>query len=765
MENKLIIRQCQGDGVNAWAAGYPIGNGRLGAMINPCPTYQETITFNQDTVWYGPKHDRDNIDGKKYYKEIRELLKAGEQERADKLCYMAMTSQPKYFGGYEPLGTMYVHYNNYLKAFDPKNGSRYDNFERVLNLDTAIATCVRYIDGVKVAGEYFVSAPDQVFVHKIKADKPILDMHVNFMRRPCDMTSMPVEDTIIHTPGQAGPNGVKFDTFFTITTDGKMERIGDYIGVTEASEVIIYLTSTTDFYEKDPYNVALAQLKAAVALGYDKIKERHIAEYSELYNRSSIKLTDKQDERSTVDRLKALREGERDPGMLELFYNFGKYILINSSREKSQAANLQGIWNNAYAPMWECNYTVNINIQSNYWIAESAGLPECHMPLFDLIDRMVPNGEKTARDLYGCDGFVSHHTTNLWGDTSVEGNSFPSSVWPMGGAWLTLHMWDHYLYTQDKEFLRDRAFPVMKKNAVFFSQYLDLGDDGYYKTGPSLSPENPYKKNGFLARHCMAPEIDNQIIRALLMSLLKAYDILGIRDAEYDTFANLLTKIRTPRINKKGAILEWDEDYEENDISHRHLSHLFALYPRYEITKDKTPELAEACNKTLINRFSNTAKFGGINVVGWSDSWAAACHARLGNPEKVLEHIYKVMSICSPSLIHISFVMQIDGNMGSAAAITEMLLSSDEERIMLLPALDSSVIPNGSFNGLRARGGFAIDLEWRDGKIASASVTSLFGNECVIKAPGLVGVNTDFTREGEYIKFNTEKGKKYVLEF
>lgn len=765
MENKIIIKQFEGDNVGAWSSGFPIGNGRLGAMITGMPVPCELISLNQDSIWYGPKHDRDNVDGKQYYKEIRRLLKAGEQERADKLCYMAMTSQPKYFGAYEPLGKMHVYFNNLLDHTKTPTSERIKNYEKVLDLESAVVTVKYEMDGVKIEREYFVSAPDQAFVYRIKAEKPILDVHVNVMRRPCDMTGTQVDGNIIHTPGQTGPDGVKFDSFFSAKTDGKMEMIGDYLGFSEASEITIYFTASTDFYVKDPYAEALSQLKSAMAVDYDELRKRHIAEHSALYNRSRITLTDKEDKRSFVERINALRDGERDPAMLELFYNLGKYILISSSREKSQASNLQGIWNDVFAPMWECNYTVNINLQSNYWIAESAGLPECHMPLFDLIERMVPNGERTAKKLYGCDGFVSHHTTNLWGDTSVEGNSFPSSVWPMGGAWLTLHMWEHYLYTQDREFLEKRAFPVMKKNAIFFSQYLDLDEDGYYKTGPSISPENPYfVKDGYIARHCMGPEIDNQIIRALLMSLIKAYEILGIRDEYYDISKDILSKIHTPRINKDGALLEWDKDFEQRDVNHRHLSHLFALYPRYEIQKDKTPELARACEKTLQIRFADRTKFAGHGIVGWSDSWAAACHARLGNPDKIMEHLYKVMSICSSSFLHISYVMQIDGNMAGAAAITEMLLSGDEERIVLLPALPTE-IPNGSFKGLRAKGGFSIDLEWRDGKITSATVTSLAGNKCVIKAPKLNGVNTEFELEGEYVKFNTVAGETYKLQF
>ena len=780
MENKIFINQFSGDGVRDWAAGFPIGNGRLGAMVAGFPVSDERITLNDDTFWYGPKHDRDNIDGKKYYKEIRRLLNAGEQERADKLCYMAMTSQPKYFGAYEPLGMLFVHHNNYTKRWkaNVETNEFTKGFEKTLDLERALVSTVRYVDGVRVESEYFVSAPDQVFVYRMKAEKPILDVHVNFMRRPCDMTGLPVEgdETIVHTPGQAGPDGVKASSFLSGKTDGKMERIGDYVGFSDASEIIIYFTSATDFYEKapynegDPYTVGLKNIKAAMAMDYEELKARHVAEHSALFNRSNISFNSPENNKPFPERLKALKDGESDPAMLELFYNVGKYILIASSREHSQTANLQGIWNNVFAPMWECNYTVNINIQSNYWMAETAGLSECHMPLFDLIDRMIPNGERTAKKLYGCDGFVSHHTTNLWGDTSVEGNSFPSSVWPMGGTWLILHMWDHYLYTQDKEFLRDRAFPAMKKNAIFFSQYLELSEEGYYVTGPSLSPENPfYVNDGCFGRHCMGPESDNQLLRALFKSLLKAYDILGIRDEYYDRFKEILSKIRPVRLNSDGAILEWQKEFEQRDKGHRHLSHLIALYPRYEIQKDTTPELAEAAKRTLdirfenaVTRSSNQSLISGI--VGWSEGWAAACFARLGLPERALFHLYRVMSVCSASFLHISLVFQIDGNMAGAAAISEMLLSSDEERIMVLPALPEE-IPDGSFTGLRARGGFALDVEWKGGKAACATVTSLFGNDCIIKCPGLVGVDTEFTREGEYIKFATEKGKKYTLKF
>lgn len=780
MENKIIINQTSGDGVGAWDSGFPIGNGRLGAMIPGSVGRCETINFNQDTVWYGPKLDRDNPDAIKYYKEIRELIKNHENMRADKLCYMAMTSMPKYFGAYEPLGKLVVYHNHdqydYIRHQMLAKGDI--PYERVLDLESAVATVENTLvsedaekNGVRVKREYFVSAVDGVFAFRITADKPILDMHTNFMRRPCEMTAEKIGD-LIHNPGKAGPDGVNLSTVIGGRTNGKMEVIGDHLGFSEASVVEIYLAASSDFYVENPKDDAIATVRAAMKYTFDELMARHAEEHKALFNRSSIEFSAPESDKTLPERLKDIKAGKHDASMLELFYNVGKYILINSSREGSQPANLQGIWNAAFAAPWECNYTVNINLQCNYWIAESAGLSECHMPLFDLIERMVPNGEKTAKKVYGCDGFVAHHTTNLWGDTSIEGNSFPSSVWPMGGTWLILHMWDHYLYTGDKEFLRKRAFPVMKKNAIFLSQYLFPDSEGYYITGPSLSPENPYKaatEKGYVAKHCNGPEIDNQLTRALLKSLLSAYDVLGIEDEDKKTFEVLLTKIRTPRVNKNGAILEWNEDFEEENKEHRHLSHLFALYPYYDIDLERTPELAKAAEKTLDIRFANEDGKPKM-VVAWSDAWAAACYAKLGMPEKAVEHIYTVMAENSASMLsRINMgpafcVFQIDGNMTSAAAITEMLLQSDEERIKLLPAL-SEEMQNGSLTGLVARGGFVIDAKWQGGKATKASVTSKLGGVCRIKAKGLSGVDTEYNTDGDYIVFNTEKGKKYELSF
>lgn len=757
MENKIIINQCVGNDFTKWEAGMPIGNGRLGAMIPGDVSSGEIITLNQDSLWYGKHQNRNNPDSKKYFRIIRELLMQGNVKEADKLCYMAMTSLPKYYGAYEPMCSLYM-FHNYVND----TCSTCSDYMRILDLEKSLVNISYTVDDLKIKKEYFASYPDNVMVFKISADKPVLDIHANLMRRPCDLTADVIDETIIHMPGQCGPDGIKFDCFLSAKTDGKMCVIGDFIGIKEASEIIFYVTATSSFYCDNPHEVALKQIKNAMKIDYCKLKERHIEDYQKLYNRSEINFKSS----STLpisERLKNLQHGATDKGLLELIYNFGRYLMISASRPESQAMNLQGIWNRQFAAPWECNYTININTEMNYWIAEKTGLSDCHEPLFDLIDRMVVNGGQTANELYNCEGFVAHHATDIWGDTAVEGMSFPSSVWPMGGAWFSLHMWDHYLYTQDMNFLKTKAFPVMQKSALFFTQYLAQDEDGYYVTGPSLSPENKYvTEDGTIGRHCMGPEIDNQILRALFSSLMRAYNILNTTDDLYNKICTLIDKIRPTRINKNGCIMEWDKDYTELDPGHRHISHLWGLFPGYQISPDKTPELAKACENTLNRRLSNTNTNSFMGYFGWVGGWAAACYAKLGNAKKASECLYGLLRATSYSLLNNVPVFQIDGNFGAAAAVTEMLISSDEERIILLPALPNE-ISEGSFRGLKARGGFTINAVWNNGKIISASITSISDAICRIKAPGICTVDTAFTKEDDFFVFNIKSGETYNM--
>lgn len=745
----------------AWDDSLPIGNGRLGAMIPGVPAIDnELITLNEDSIWCGGPVDRSSPIAKENVQKIRDLLNAGQAEAANRLVYQSMTSYPKYFGPYEPMCDLYLFHKFYPCA---------SNYERVLDMRTGIASVSYEAGGMQVRREHFVSHPDNVIVLHFQADQPRFGFHTHIMRRPYGEPCDSPEPNVVHLHGQASQNGVAFDCMYSVKTDGKLELIGDFFGIQDASEITLYITACTTFYEADPYQKALDQLHAAMAMDYEVLKQRHIADFSAMYDRSCVDFGTSSDT-SFGDRLEACRKDDTDiKGLLELFLNYGKYLMISASRPGTQAMNLQGIWNRKFAAEWECNYTVNINTEMNYWIAEIMGLSDCHEPLFALIERMIPNGEITARKIYGCDGFVSHHTTDLWGDTSIEGNSSPAFLWPMGGAWLLLHMWEHYLFTQDREFLEKRAFPLLKKSALFFTQYLTRAEDGCYVTGPSLSPENVYyTDDGQVGKECMAPEIDNQILRALFRAVKTSYEILDCKDADYETYCHFLANLRPSRVNSWGGIMEWDKDYREFDPGHRHLSPLFGLYPDHQISPERTPEIAKACAATLRSRHDNASVVGqGFDGFGsWIAVWASGCYARLEDGEHAMQSMREFLqnSKISRSALHSWPIFQIEGNLGAAAAVCEMLLGSNEDSITLLPALPKE-LESGSFQGLHARGGFVVDTQWADGKPVTATVTSTAGNPCRIKAAGLCGVNTAFTKDGDYILFQTEKGGVYELSF
>lgn len=739
-----------------WCDGLPVGNGRLGAMVSGMIPV-EFMTLNDDTLWYGPKRERERNHSFEHLGKIRELLKQGKVNEANKLCYMAMTSTPKYYGAYQPMGELDIFFNHSDNA---------KNYERSLNLEQGIATVSYEIDSMKVKRECFVSYPDNVLVMHITADKRELDIHFHMMRRPCDEGTEALEDDILCMGGHCGHEGMYFECMLTAQTDGKLTRIGDFFGVEKASEITILLSAESEFRTVNVRETALNTLKKAKSAGYNALHENHIRDFSEVFNRSSVDFKSESD-KQTKDRIADVKNGKSDKGLLELLFAFSKYLMISASRPGSEAMNLQGLWNNSFAPPWDCNYTININTEMNYWIAEAANLSDCHEPLFALIERMVPNGERTAKTMYNCEGFVAHHATDIWGDTAIEGTSFPSSVWPMGGAWLALHMWDHFEYTQDLDFLQSRALPVLSKAAVFYTQYMVKDDDGYYITGPSVSPENVYiMPDGSIGRECMGPEMDCQIVRALFRAVIKAYEMLGIDDEKYRLFKEFIPKIRSTKINKNGGIMEWDKDYTEAEPGHRHISPLFGLYPDSQINVEKTPVLAEACYNTIERRLENLVTDTYMGLTGWSTVWISACYTRLRYYEKACKCLESfIATSLSDTLLHNLPEFQVDGNFGAGAAVLELLLRSDENGITILPAI-SEISDAGSFHGLRTRGGFTVAADWENGKIKNAVIISEYGGKCRIKASGITGTDTTtWINEDGYITFNTEKGKRYNIYF
>ncbi|XP_031382199.1 alpha-L-fucosidase 2-like [Punica granatum] len=725
-----------------WTDALPIGNGRLGAMVWG-GVANDTLQLNEDTLWTGTPGNYTNPDAPAALSVVRKLVDNGQYAEATEAA-VRLSGNPS--DVYQLLGDINFKFDDSHLSYD--EGS----YIRELDLETAMVMVKYAVGGVEFTREYFASYPDQAIVLKLSASKLAsisftvsLDSklhHHTFVTNGSNQIVMQgsCPGTRIAPSDNDNPKGIQFSAVLNIQVSGDKAVItaldDKKVSVKDTDWAVLVLVASSSFdgpftepseSQKDPTSDSMRHMGSIGNLSYSNLLARHLDDYQSLFHRASIQLSksvpgENVGKKTTAERVKSFRDDE-DPSLVELLFQYGRYLLISSSRPGTQVANLQGIWNDKIEPPWDGAPHLNVNLQMNYWSSLSCNLRECQEPLFDYISSLSVNGKKTAEVNYGANGWVAHQVSDIWAKTSPDRGQAVWALWPMGGAWLCTHLWEHYTYTLDIDFLKVKAYPLLEGCTSFLLDWLIEGRGGYLETNPSTSPEHTFiAPDGKPASVSYSTTMDMAIIKEVFSAIVSAAEILGRKeDALVKRVVEALPKLLPTKIARDGSIMEWAQDFKDPEIHHRHLSHLFGLFPGHTISVEETPDLSKAANHTLYKR--------GEEGPGWSTIWKIALWARLHNNENAYRMVKHLFDLVDPdhegnyegglysNLFTAHPPFQIDANLGFPAAVAEMLVQSTVKDLYLLPALPQDKWPNGCVKGLKARGGLTINICWREGDL------------------------------------------------